>query len=131
MNADLNRLIGVPFKLGGRDFSNCDCYGIVCLYYKYVKDKILPSSDEKRSFFHKKRNYERMTNVIKTFTQPVSFKELDEGDIVLLKGCSKNIGALGVCINKEFILHMDRVVGSCLTRIRYLESLFLAAYRPC
>lgn len=130
MSYDLNRLIGVPFKLNRKDFSGCDCRGIVWLYYKYVKDKEYPFSDGGRVLFrNKKKDLERMINVIKTFAKSVSFKELDEGDIVLLKNC-KSIGALGVCINKEFILHMDRIVGSCLTRIQYLENLFLAAYRP-
>lgn len=131
MSFDLNKLIGVPFRLNRKDFSGCDCRGIVWLYYKYVKDKEYPFSDGKRVFLrNRKKDYERMINVIKTFAQPVPFKELDEGDIVLLKNC-KSVSALGVCINKQFILHMDRVLGSCLTRIRYLESLFLAAYRPC
>lgn len=127
---DINQLIGVPFKLNRRDFSGCDCRGIVWLYYKYIKEKEYPFSDGKRVFFrNKKKDYERMTNVIETFAKPISFKELDEGDIVVLRG-RKSIGALGVCINKKFILHMDTFVGSCLTQIRYLESLFLAAYRP-
>ena len=125
-----NKFIGIPFKLNRRDFSGCDCRGIVWLYYRYAKEIFLPFSDGKRVFFrNKKKDYERMANVIKTFAKPILFKDLDEGDIVILKNY-KSISALGVCINKQFILHMDLVVGSCLTRIRYLENLFLAAYRP-
>ena len=130
MSYDLNKLIGVPFKLNKKDFSGCDCRGIVWLYYRYVKNTILPFTDGKRVFLRNRRkDYERMDNIIKTFAKPILFNELDEGDIVFLKNC-KSVGVLGVCINKQFILHMDKIVGSCLTRIRYLENLFLAAYRP-
>lgn len=125
-----NKLIGIPFKLNKKDFSGCDCRGIVWLYYRYIRNTILPFSDGKRIFFrNRKEDCERMINVVKTFAKPVSFKELDEGDIVIFKNY-KSIGALGVCINNKFILHMDQIVGSCLTRIRYLEDLFLTAYRP-
>lgn len=130
MSYDLNELIGVPFRLNKKDFTGCDCRGIVWLYYRYVKNIIIPFSDGKRMFLRNKcKDYKRMINVIKTFAKPVAFNELNEGDIVLLK-TRKNIGALGVCINKYQMLHMDMVVGSCLTKIRYLEDLFLAAYRP-
>lgn len=127
---DKNKLIGIPFKLNRKDFFGCDCRGIVWLYYKYIKNKEYPFSDGGRVFFrNKKKDYERMINVIKTFAKPVPFKELDEGDIVILKSCSKSIGALGVCINKQFILHMDQIVGSCLTKLKYLKEIFLIGYR--
>ena len=130
MSFDLNKLIGVPFRLNRKDLLGCDCRGIVWLYYRYVKEKDIPFSDEGSIFFRdRKKDIERMKKGYEKISKLVSFKELDEGDIVILKNC-KSVGALGVCINKQFILHMDRVVGSCLTRIRYLENLFLAAYRP-
>ncbi len=129
-NYDLNDLIGVPFKLNRRDFKGCDCRGIVWLYYKHVMNKEIPFTDGKRIFFrNKNKDFERITNVLKTFTRDVSFKELEEGDIVVLKGLS-SFGALGVCINKEYILHMDKFVGSCLTKTRYMENLILSVYRP-
>jgi hypothetical protein len=126
----LNELIGIPFKLNHKDLSGCDCRGIIWLYYKYVKNIVIPFTDGKNIFFRNKRkDYERMIAVLKTFTIPITFSELQEGDIVLLDGL-KHIGTLGVCIDKYQVLHMDRVVGSCLTKIKYLKDLFLAAYRP-
>ena len=131
MSFDLNKLIGIPFKLNKKDFSGCDCRGIVWLYYKYIKDKIIPFSDGKRIFFrNKNKDYERIIIVLETFAYPIiNFYELTEGDIIILKNY-KNIGALGVCINKYQALHMDKFVGSCLTKIQYLKDLFLVAYRP-
>ena len=127
----LNALIGVPFALNRKDFKGCDCRGIVCLYYEYVKNRIIPFSDGKRILFRNpKKDYERMVNKLKTFSEPVVFEDLTEGDIILLKAGKKNIGAMGVCINDRQALHMDKFVGSCLTKIKYLKELFLTAYRP-
>jgi len=128
---DLNKLIGIPFKLNHKDFKGCDCRGIVHLYYSFIKDKILPFSDGKKIFFRDiKNDKERIVSVLKTFSKRViNVNDLQEGDIVIIKD-PKSIGALGVCINNKQILHMDRVVGSCLTRIRYLKEFILSGYRP-
>jgi len=127
---DKNKLIGIPFKLNGRSFDGCDCRGIVWLYYYYVKKIEGPFTDNGRVLFrNKKRDIQRMMKVISEFSIPVEFKDLKEGDLLLLKTIN-GIGALAVCINDKQALHMDIVVGSCLTKIRYLEDLFLIGYRP-
>lgn len=125
-----NKLIGIPFKLNRKDFSGCDCRGIVWLYYKFIKNKEYPFSDGKRVFFrNRKEDIKRIIDVLKTFANLVNFNELQEGDIVLIKN-TEDIGALGVCINDKQLLHMDKIVGSCLTKLRYLKELFIAGYRP-
>ncbi len=127
---DFNKLIGIPFRLNRRDFKACDCRGIVWLYYKYTRDKEYPFTDGKRIFFRNvKKDMVRMIKVLKTFATPINPNELKEGDMVIIKNAG-NVGALGVCINDKQVLHMDKVVGSCLTKLRYLKELILTGYRP-
>lgn len=127
---DANKLIGIPFKLNRRDFKGCDCRGIVWLYFKYLKGTEYPFSDGGAVWFRDKRkDFKRMTAVLRTFTKPVNYDSLQEGDIVLLK-TKKNIGAMGVCINNRQVLHMDKFVGSCLTKLHYIKDLFLCGFRP-
>jgi hypothetical protein len=128
---DINKLIGIPFKLNKKDFSGCDCRGIVWLYYKYVKEKEIPFSDGKPVIFRdKSKDIERIINEVKNIAKPVNFIELHDGDIVILKNERTN-GALGVCINNKQLLHMDLNVGSCLTKLRYLKDMFLCGFRIC
>lgn len=127
---NLDKLIGIPFKLNRKDFKGCDCRGIVWLYYKYTRNIEYPFTDGERIFFRNaKRDKMRMLKVLNTFATPVEDRYLKEGDIVIISNVS-NAGSLGVCINDKQILHMDKIVGSCLTKIRYLKDSILMGYRP-
>jgi cell wall-associated NlpC family hydrolase len=39
---DFSRYINIPYKLKGRDFSGCDCYGLIYLIFKTEKGITLP-----------------------------------------------------------------------------------------
>lgn len=128
---DKNKLIGIPFRLGKSDFTGCDCKGLVYLYFKYIKDMEIPNSDGKPVLFrNKKKDIPRMEAVLSKICDEVPFDTLDESDIVILKNTNA-IGALGVCINKKQLLHMNMSVGSCLTKISRFKELFYKGYRLC
>jgi hypothetical protein len=130
MSADLNKLIGIPFKLNRRDFGGCDCRGIVWLYHKYVNGKEYPFTDGKNIRFRdRKKDISRWLDVLNTFASPVKFEELNTGDIVIIKDLGI-YGALGVCINEKQMLHMDKFVGSCLTQLKIMKDFFVIGYRP-
>lgn len=42
MDKDLGRYIGIPWKLGGRDLSGCDCYGLVLLVQRDLFGVFIP-----------------------------------------------------------------------------------------
>ena len=128
---DLNKLIGIPFKFYREDFSGCDCRGIVRMYYSLIKEKPLPEFIDNKPvrFRNKKYDLKRMVAFFNKIATPIEFKNLAEGDIIVLKN-TNSLGALGVCINNRQLLHMDLVVGSCLTPLRYLKDLFFIGYRP-
>jgi len=129
INFDKNKLIGIPYKFNHKDFKGCDCRGIIYLYYKYVLEKTFPFSDGKRVFLrNQKKDIERITNALDKIGDRIPFEELKENNVVILK-IKGSIGSMGVCINNKQLLHMDKYIGSCLTKIEYLKDLFLYGYK--
>lgn len=130
MKKDLNKLIGIPFKISKEDFNGCDCVGICWLYHKYVHGKNYPHRDGKRLWIrNKKHDIRRILKVIRTWAHEVLYSDLEEGDIVLMNG-KDNTGVLGVCIDGKKILYMNEVFGSCLVKKSSIKQIFIKAFRP-
>ena len=130
----LDKLIGIPFKLGREDFNACDCVGLLWLYYNYIYNKdIVSIRNNKRSWFRNTRNDLRiMIRVLKTLGNPVySCKELRKDDVVIMRADPKNkLCALGVCIDNFQVLCMrGKKIGSVLIKKKMLEEFFIRGYR--
>lgn len=129
MRNKLNDLIGIPFKIGKEDFEWCDCAGICWLYHKHIHNKDYPHRDGKRLWIRNKaKDIKRILTVLQTWANEVLFEELQEGDIVLMKG-EKNCGVLGVCTNGKKILYMNEIYGSCLINKQFIKNIFIKAFR--
>lgn len=126
----LEKLIGIPFKLGGVGFSGCDCRGICYLYHKYMHDIEYPYDDGKRIRFRNPKNdKDRINSFLCVFCHHVGFDDLEEGDFVVIKA-KKDIGALGVCVDDRKILYTTKRYGSCLGKLSVLKEIFIIGYRP-
>lgn len=127
---DINKLIGIPFRIGRETLEGCDCVGIAWLYHKYMHGKDYPHRDNKRMWLRDpKEDIKRITKVIETWAFPVPFDALDEGDIIIIK-TNHMEGSLGVCIDRYGVLHMDLKYGSMVSKLSYFKNFFLRGYRP-
>lgn len=125
----INKLIGIPFKLNGVDLSGCDCRGIVILYYKIIKNKLIPGRDLKASLFRDRtKDIEKIKAILKTFTYKVKLSQMQPGDIVIIRTIKSN-GVLGVYIGDNKILHMHLRIGSCLTKLNMIEDNIISIHR--
>lgn len=130
----LDKLIGIPFKLGREDFDACDCVGLLWLYYIYIYNKdIVSIRNNKRSWFRNTKNdLLRMIRVLKTIGTPVyDLKNLRKDDVIVLKADKKKkLCALGVCIdNFEVLCMRGKRIGSVLIKKKYLKDIFIRGYR--
>ena len=81
MDKELTRLIGIPWKVGGRDYTGVDCGGLVILaslklYNIYIPDMWVYTKDNN---FEVARN---ALNDLQLFADPID--HVEEGAIVVL-----------------------------------------------
>jgi hypothetical protein len=126
----LSKLIGIPFKIGKEDFNGCDCVGICWLYHNFMRGKDYPHRDGKPLLIRNiKNDLTRILSVIRTWAHEVEIKDLNAGDIVILRA-AEDVGALGVCINHREVLYMNKHHGSSVVKLSYIRESILKGFRP-
>lgn len=104
--------IGIPFKYGGRDHKNLDCYGLVMLLYKELHNIEIPDviSPEYLAAIH---------NLVLSEKIKWSPSELEEGAVILFS--IKGYGAhVGYYIGNDQMIHTwEKTSGVTIERISF------------
>jgi len=112
---NLDKYIGIPYKNKGRDFSGCDCFGLVKLIYQQeLKKSLIPADNYSDS--------DNLLQVAPLIKQGVSLLCGDEvdipqfGDIVVfkLRGVPSHIG---MYVESNKVIHIMRNTDSCIERL--------------
>lgn len=102
---NIERYIGIPFKSHGRDFSGCDCYGLVRLVLQEEKGITLPDFWD----YEDANRPENVQGIIAANTTGLGFRKdtPEEGDVVLYKifGYPSH---MGLYVGKGRVLHVMR-----------------------
>ena len=113
---NVEKYIEIPFLDHGRDFTGCDCYGLVKLVLLEEFDKVLPD------FFayNDSDDLEAIGELVNLNTPLVTNKRKeipDEGDIALFtfKGVVTHIG---VYIGGDMVLHIMRNTNATCERYK-------------
>jgi len=126
---DLNKYIGIPWKLNGRDFKGIDCIGLVWLYFKELGIKI-PDGDgqliEKQSC---RKDIVRLVKVLQTFTIKINRENIIPNDILLFI-LPKYIILLGIYLNYGKFLFCDKYNGSVMGKLnKHWNNYLIGGYR--
>ena len=112
---DLNKYIGIPWKLNGRNFKGIDCIGLVWLYFKELGIKI-PDGDgqliEKQSC---RKDIVRLVKVLQTFTIKINRENIIPNDILLFILPKQDV-MVGIYLGFDKFIHCDRNDGSIMSR---------------
>lgn len=113
---DFTRYIGIPFKDNGRDFSGCDCYGLVYLIYKFEFEVNLPRLDGE----YEKVSEHTVVNdlIVRNMDEWAMIDEPRIGDVVLFRssyisGMGYHIGMI-TCHN--WMIHATKGMLSAFER---------------
>lgn len=113
---DIDDLIGIPYKEGGRDYDGLDCYGlgiIVCAKFGYY----LPDVEG--------ANRSQFVIYLERCLKLVQMKKVEcpqkEADIILIKDSKGILGHMGVYLGDGLFIHCDSL-GVRVEKIKKYES---------
>ena len=117
MKHDWSKYIGIPFRDHGRDFTGCDCYGLVRLALLNEFGVELPLlSDE----YEDPRDHDEIGAVIASWRPLLTGDRLEaaEAGAVAVIKAGGHPAHVGLCIDSQMILHSrGHLAGSLLHRI--------------
>jgi cell wall-associated NlpC family hydrolase len=105
----VDRLLGVPYRTGGRDAAGADCWGIVRLFMASTFDIRLPAYDGRR------HEIEADLHASVGFWPMVGIDQVRPGDLLWL--CSSGrTDHIGVAIDRRRMLHTTPSLGPRVER---------------
>lgn len=110
----MKEFIGIPYVGNGRELKGCDCWGLVCLYYKKEYNITLESME---TMYYDVNDIPLMSGVLEY--QKKKWNKTDKpqkGDVVVFK--IKNMPVhCGIYIGNNKFLHNFYGSNSCIERL--------------
>lgn len=120
----LNDLIGVPFKIHGRDTDGLDCYGLLIEIAKRLGVKF-PDA------FYNSINIDGKDSVYNFLQEKLPIEKIDklEQYAVLLMFRGGKFTHVGVYLGEGKLIHCTEDCGVCIQDIRHFEKKIKEIYR--
>src|SRR5690554_2763460 len=115
----LDKLFFIPFEEGGRDWSGCDCWGLVRICYKELFDIALDdySSIAYTSMSNLAITSTSITEIIQNDFPFVEVEEPQYGDFVLVNMLGRPVH-IGFMLSPDDMLHTAKQTGVAVENIR-------------
>lgn len=114
-----HRFVGIPFADRGRDFSGCDCWGLVYLAYRQLLGIELPTYGEisAKDLLRVARNIGTQYKC-EPWVEPRAPRPLDVA-VMHFHG-SKLVGHVGLLVEGAQVLHTERSHDSALVPLSHM-----------
>lgn len=124
----LNKFVGLPFLLGGRDRSGIDCIGLIYLFLKEQGYQI--ELDERCSKeWMEKASFDEWKKIVLEYGEPIKYSELQPNDIMYFAW--KDEIHAGVYIGYGKYLHINEKATSHISKLNEsAKSRIIAIMRP-
>lgn len=112
---DINKYIKIPYRIKGRDFSGCDCWGLVRLVLKEEFRTDLPMF----SIYESVEDSKKVEKLIRENKPLVDVEEKglpDIGDLCLMNFVG-SLQHIGIYVGDARVLHTTKKTGVMCTRI--------------
>lgn len=118
----MTRFVGIPYLRGGRDFSGCDCFGLLKLYYAEVLHIELPDVCDAEI-----ARIAELFEKIDTLRALSTAFRMTEGDVITFDFNGER--HVGVAVSSTRFLHNLNCAGSVISRISDYKLFVTGVYR--
>jgi len=127
MLKDLASYLAIPYQWDGRDFSGCDCWGLVIFY---LKNKFgITLVDYQHGYRNSKEMVGTQIMIEKAYEDFLKVDNPQAGDIAVLRNGSRTPNHCGVMIDKDTMLHTYEGVGCHTSKLKEWEDRLWGIYR--
>lgn len=122
---EVQDLVGIPFKNGGRDSKGYDCWGLVMKVYRRMGIELpdypidaMNTEEISGEFLSNRSNW-------------VKIAEPTEGCLVVMRvSCDRWANHVGVCLNDKTFIHAYANADVCIDRLRRWKGSTVVFYLP-
>ena len=121
-------LIGVPYKVHGRDKKGLDCYGLVIEVFARAEIKLPDAFYAGTSASENMENYPIIKNLVEEGLNLVPVEAPKEMCIVCMAMTGKGVSHIGVYIGEGMILHCVQNFGVCVEPLTKFQHVIKGYY---
>lgn len=125
---DTSKYLTIPYKWDGRDWTGCDCYGLIMLFFKEEFGITLHDFYRGNYEDYISGNYS-MIESSHVDWEEIELYELKLGDVVILYGRGGSPSHCGVMIDDSRMMHSCNEHGCSIIRTSRIKNLLHSAYR--
>lgn len=122
------KYLNIPYAYCGRDFSGCDCFGIVRLWYQEECKVILPDYQSPGKSHKDVPNSYIIEHMHILFKQ-VAWSDINTNDIILIQNKSDSINHVGVMVSHTDFLHILEGCTPHVARVSLWKDKIHSFYR--
>lgn len=121
------KYLGIPYQLHGRDFSGCDCWGLVIIFYKEELGITLLDLENKNfcADWYKKDNF-FVENYYKQWRE---VEHPQNYDICFFKNYEGHVNHCGLILPNNIVMQTTQKHGVTFLPLHRLKSKIVGFYR--
>ena len=126
---NIARYIVAPYRFNGRDFSGCDCYGLVILWFRHELNIELIDHQHGRASHSEFTDTGYFTEKAHEEFSPVPIEDARLHDVVLIRTGSLTANHCGIKLMGDCILHTMQKTGCITSKLSLWRNKIVGIYR--
>lgn len=112
----MQKYIQIPYKLNGRDFNGCDCYGLLVLYFKVELG--IDLLDYKLALANANSLTDTRYMLENAHNDFIKIEDPRKNDVVMVCNGSRTPNHCGIVLDNGLFIHTLEGVGCAISKLK-------------